>query len=429
METTAKILNSLIIIIGYLMPIPLAYLAINFWRHYRNEIFISGIKWVLLEIQVPREMNKSPKAMELVFSNAFYHKSNKGFWDLYVAGAVWLWFSLEIVSIDGRVRFFIRTPTRIRNLVETQIYAQFPQAKVVETEDYVFHVPKITKKGNWHMWGCEFAKEKHDAYPIKTYQDWGDEMKTGQKEEFKLDPLTPTIEFLGSISKGEQIWIQIIVRQSVKEYKSERLKKKVNIDVAITDEIYRLTAPFTRAQGQEDDPTKSTFALDMRTPELIKNTVAEMLRHADHLHFDCGIRLIILARKDLVKEETFNNTKRSARLLFRQFAMPSSNQLERLNSPGFDFTWKDPLGTTSNKLKNRLVSFYRNRTFFHPPIEYAIKYFQLISFFFPSGKPEVFVLSAEELATLFHFPGMVSETPTFRRVESKIAKPPSNLPS
>ena len=37
-------------------------------------------------------------------------------------------------------------------------------------------------------------------------------------------------------------------------------------------------------------------------------------------------------------------------------------------------------------------------------------------------------LNAIELATIFHFPGMVSETPSFKRLESKIAKPPSNLP-
>ena len=76
-----------------------------------------------------------------------------------------------------------------------------------------------------------------------------------------------------------------------------------------------------------------------------------------------------------------------------------------------------------------MLNFYRMRTFFHPPIQYAIKYPAVLSMFFPSGKPNIFVLSNEELATLYHFPGMVSETPSFKRIESKIAKPPSNLPT
>jgi hypothetical protein len=80
------------------------------------------------------------------------------------------------------------------------------------------------------------------------------------------------------------------------------------------------------------------------------------------------------------------------------------------------------------KIKKRMLNFYRMRTFFHPPIQYSIKYPSVFSLFFPSGKPNLFVLSVEELASLYHFPGMVSETPSFKRIESKIAKPPSNLP-
>jgi hypothetical protein len=68
------------------------------------------------------------------------------------------------------------------------------------------------------------------------------------------------------------------------------------------------------------------------------------------------------------------------------------------------------------------------RTFFHPPIQFSIKYPAVLSMFFPSGKPYLFALSNEELASLYHFPGIVSETPSFKRIESKIAKPPSNLP-
>ena len=38
------------------------------------------------------------------------------------------------------------------------------------------------------------------------------------------------------------------------------------------------------------------------------------------------------------------------------------------------------------------------------------------------------LLSTEEIATLWHLPGRVAETPTFTRIESKKAEPPANLP-
>ena len=80
-------------------------------------------------------------------------------------------------------------------------------------------------------------------------------------------------------------------------------------------------------------------------------------------------------------------------------------------------------------MKKRMLDWYRLRIFYNVPVQYNLNYPALIKNFFPSGKPQIFVVSSEELATLFHFPGMVSETPTFKRIESRIAKPPSNLPS
>ncbi len=421
-----NLLNILIIIIGYIMPIPLSYVAFNFWHHYRTERFIAGMKWALLEIQVPREVNKTPAAMELIFSNAFFHKSKKGFWEQYVQGAPWMWFSLEMVGIEGKVHFFIRTPTRIRDLVETQVYAQYPQAKVIESDDYVFHVPRITKHGGWYMWGCEFTKLLHDARPIKTYRDM-EEMENGIKEEYKIDPITPVIEFLGSLAKGEQVWIQIIVRQTIKSYHSHGPKKHVDFYKAAEEHVEEILAPFT--QVKPGGGPGGADAREIRAPAIFDPIIKKIVRNLEAIHFDCGIRLITLANKQFVSEDNFNNLRRESRLVFRQYAAPSLNELNRINSTQFDSPFADPSGLVLNKIKARMVDWYRLRVFFHPPVQYSIKYHPLIATFFPSGKPEIFVMSTEELATIFHFPGMVSEAPTFKRVESKIAKPPSNLPS
>ena len=146
------------------------------------------------------------------------------------------------------------------------------------------------------------------------------------------------------------------------------------------------------------------------------------------VHFDCGIRLIALSDNRLCTEDQFQNLRREVRLLFRQYATPNVNELERVNSTQFDAPWSDPTGLALTKIKKRMLDWYRMRVFFHPPIQYAFDYPKILAAFFPSHKANIFVVSAEELATLFHFPGMVSETPSFKRIESKIAKPPSNLP-
>jgi hypothetical protein len=330
-----------------------------------------------------------------------------------------------MVSIDGKVHFYIRTPSRMRDLVETQIYAQYPQAKVVEAEDYALHVPQFRKNGDWYMWGCEYTKELHDSRPIKTYKEL-DDMETGIKEEFKIDPITPVIEFLGSLPKGQQVWIQIIVRQSIKTYHGHGKKKHLDFYEAAQAHMEEMLYLYTQVK-----PTSGIGggeAREIRAPAFFDPIIKTIVRNLEHVHFDCGVRVITLADKSLVSEADFNNLRRASRLIWRQYAQPSLNEMKRINSTQFDAPWSDPTGLALTKIKKRMLNFYRMRTFFHPPIQYSINYKKFLSAFFPSGKPQIFVMSTEELATIFHFPGMVSETPSFKRIESKIAKPPSNLP-
>lgn len=404
----ANLIRFVITVIGYLMPIPLAVLALYLWNHYKKESGLADIKWTLYEIHVPREIVKTPAAIELFFSNTFAPK---------------LWFSLELVSIDGRVHFYIRTQSSIKDLVETQIYAQYPQAKVVEIEDYTYNIPQYKKDGDWYMWGCEFSKKKEDFLPIKTYKGFGDEMKAGIDEEFKVDPITPTIEFLGSLSKGQQMWVQILTRQNSKKYYSEAKKKKVDFYDAAQEFLLKLHKPYTKVtKGETSTDT------DIRTPKIIEPTVKAVSDQLGQIHFDCGIRIVTLSDKKIVSEDNFNNLRRSSRLIFRQFSQAYSNELNRVNSTEFDSAWSDPTGTSIHKMKKQFLNFYRTRMFFTPPLLYDITYPKWASMFFPSGKPNIFVLSSEELASIYHFPGMVSETPSFKRIETKIAKPPSNLP-
>lgn len=408
------------------MPFPLAYVAYNFWHHYRVERFIMGIKWALLEIQVPREVNKTPASMELIFSNAFFHKSGKGFWEEFIQGAPWLWFSLEMVGIDGKVHFYIRTPTRIRHLVETQVYAQYPQAKVTEVDDYVMHVDNYTKDCNWYTWSAEFTKAQEDFRPIKTYRDM-EEMASGTEEEYKVDPITPTIEYLGALPKGQQVWIQIVVRQTLKKYHSHETGKHIDFYKAAYEFMNKMLEPFTQVRAGSG--VHGGDAKEIRAPFYFDPLMKNIVRNLEQLHFDCGIRLVTLADKRLHTEEEFNLLRKSSRLLFRQYAAPASNEFERLNATQFDSPFADPTGLALTKIKRRMLNSYRLRTFFHPPIQYSIEYKGILKAFFPSHSPKIFVLSLEELATIYHFPGLVSEAPSFKRVESKIAKPPSNLPS
>lgn len=404
----------------------LGWVAWKFWIHYIQQDFISGIDFVLLEIIPPREVLRSPKAMELFISNALYHWSMKGGREEYWQGAVWFWFSLEIVSIDGQVHFFIRTPTRIKELVETQIYAQYPQAQVKVVEDYTLAVDAITPQSAWNGWGCEFRLKNPEAFPIKTYIDYG--LDKDPKEEYKIDPISPVIELFGSIKKGEQMWMQIVIRPSKKQYHTKGTWFGHHDWVTESNvQIKKILKPYTRTQaGVQDEIATQAF-----TPEHLKKILEGMIAKTGKIGFDTGIRIMYIAKK-----EAFDmNNRRNMRLIFRQYAKPDTNELERFNSAQADFYGGvfPASPKTVMMLTNRMLHEFRERAFFHLPLHHHLFSKHIWRWPFDGWiraypHHETFVLNVEELATLWHFPGQILKVPTLERVESKEATPPTNLP-
>src|SRR3989338_9741326 len=50
------------------LPIVLGFIFWSAWTGYVRGYFMSNAKWILLEIKVPREQTKSPKAMESILA-------------------------------------------------------------------------------------------------------------------------------------------------------------------------------------------------------------------------------------------------------------------------------------------------------------------------------------------------------------------------
>lgn len=404
----------------------LAYIAYHMWLHYVQHDFISGIDWVLLEIVPPRDVERSPKAMELFITNALYHWSQKGGLETYWQGAVWFWFSLELASIDGQVHFYIRVPTRVRKLVETQMYAQFPQARVKEVDDYTLAVDKIADGSEYNLWGCEFKLLKPDVYPIKTYVDFG--LDKDPKEEYKIDPISPVIELFGSLGKGEQMWSQIVITPSKKEYAHS--KNWVEEGERI---LRKNLAEWTNVRTAASS-LPGVISKEIRVPAFMEESLKKTGAKMSKVGFDTGIRVCYVAKREVFSE----NRRRELRLIWRQYASPYVNELWRINptqgdafATGFFTGMFLASKSAIMRLKHRMLEEYREREFFHPPMRHKIKLPWPISpYVFPNYfHHHISVLNTEELATLWHFPGQILKVPTLERIESKEASPPTNLPT
>ena len=394
-----------ILIVVAFIVVPLLLLRVFWvtWIQYVRGLFFSGQQYTLIELKIPKGIAKSPLAMEL-FITALYQTGGEGtFYDKYWLGKTRPWFSLEIVSIDGHVRFFIWTREAFRHLVESQLYGQFPDIEMKVVEDYTDEL-----KFNWEehqMWSCDFTKAAASHYPIKTYINYG--LDKDPEEEVKIDPITSLIEFFGSIGRGEQLWLQIIIRAHKEEItKPGTWFEKVDWRHAAKAEVDKLMGRDKKAKDGEIN-----FA-DFSLTKGQREKVDLIEKHIAKLAFDAVIRAVYVTGKDQFKGTMVPGVVG----ILRQYNSPDLNGFKPGNTTSYDYPWQDFTGKRTIAKKERAFFVYKNRSAFYP--EFFPKYYV--------AKP--FVMTTEELATIYHFPGDVSRTPNLGRISAKKAEPPSNLP-
>ncbi|MSU45012.1 MAG: hypothetical protein EXS47_00045 [Candidatus Zambryskibacteria bacterium] len=407
------------------VPVFLIIILWNYWVDYRRALFFAKQKYVLLEIKLPREIFKSPKAMEFCIAALYSTLGEANWFEKFWKGQVRVSHSLEIVSIEGAVYFFIWSRKDTKNQIESNLYSQYPGVEIYEVPDYTLPTsfdPEVSG-----MWMTEFKLTESDAFPIKTYIDYG--MDKDPDEEYKIDPITPLIEFLGSLSPGNQVWIQIIIRAHIAEEKDtdktfskwkiwsswkmedkwDFMKKKdFRWKEAAKTEIEKI---ISKAKGEKDKEGKAIPGTVRQLTDTEKETINALERSISKKGFDTGIRVIYIAPKDVF---TMGNVGGIVGGIMHFNSHLNGFQPTGTNSLKYKhllLAWKDRSPKLLNAEKQEFLDAYKRRAYFHKP----------------HVRPH-FVLNTEELATLFHLPGSVSATPTFGRIESKKGQAPANLP-
>lgn len=390
----------------YLMPIVVIMVLWESWLHYIRVHHIHKIDWVLLEIKLPRELLKSPAAMEMVLSSMHQH-GDPNFVDAYWKGKLRPWFTLEIASLGGVIHFYIRAQRKFKNLIEAQVYSQYPGVEIYTVDDYTANVPYGLPGSDWNMFGVEFKFEKADPYPIKTYVDYGLDKEPGEAT-FQADPITPIIEILGNIGPNEQFWIQYLIMVSKSRFPkpgawfAKQGWKEQGQD--LVNSIMKRDAK-TKSSKQL---SSAGFPILPSLSEGERKTIEAIERNISKLGFDVGIRMIYLGKgKDYDKKQGSNSIYGAT----KQFNSHELNAFKPGIRTDFDLPWDDIMDWRLKRRKRIMFDSYRRRDYFYYP--------------YPR-KP--MVLNVEELATMYHFPSQLAQTPGLSRIESKRAEPPSNLP-
>ncbi len=391
------------------LPVVMLIIAWKVWVWFAQSGYIFKRDAVLLEVKMPRDITRSPRAMENALSMLWTDSGETTFLNRIWQGQVRPYFSLEIASFGGEIHFYIWTWRNWRSNVEAMMYAYYPEVEMVEVEDYAskFKFDPDTQDCFPTDWRYE---PRNDAYPIRTYVEF--ELDKDPKEEYKIDPLAEVLERMSNLKPSEQIWIQIIVtmcRDTRHKKGGAWYETESRFTGLIREEVDKLIKETSTADpGDRNAPDAwKTYA---RVPRYrYTETVKAMERNMGKHPFNVGMRGVYIADSKDFGAPGYT----SLRWIWRPVGNPQyMNQLRprRWGNP-FDFPWQDFNNIRWNLMIRRYFDCYRRRSHFYSP------------WIMPHN-----MMSTEVLATIWHPPSAAVGAPGLARIPAKKGEPPANLP-
>ncbi len=366
----------------------------HIWLDKRRNAFERAQRYFMLTVNLPKQTEQSPKAVENIFGHlaGLYRGLTKKeeLWE----GQVQTTLSLEITSFGGYIRYYIRVGEKFRDLVEATIFAQYPDAEIIETADYAGDLPHYFPNEKYDMWGAEFLTKKSPAYPIKTYPFF----EHGPSKEYFKDPLASLLEFLSKLKKGENLWIQFLIQPTTDDWKK-----------ACEAEIDKITGKLKSTEKPEE-----TFKMLMLTPGE-RQMVEQMQMKVSKNGFLTKVRIVYVAEKQMIRKGPVVGAMKGA---FAQYNGLNEFKIYKHIAPKTDYFWQ------KHKLFEYLsFGFYKT---WHTRQNHLMRAY--VNRDIGWGGP-MYILNTEELATLFHFPMTEVKAPLVQKTEAKKAEPPFSLPT
>lgn len=393
------------------------YGTLQVYLFYIRQQWGSKHRHILLAIDIPKGNEQTPKAVENMFTYLAGAHGSINFFEKWFEGQYQKSFSYEIISLEGYTQFLIRTPAEYRDLIESSVYSQYPDAEISEVDDYSENVPHRWPDEEYDIWGVEFIQARDQRYPIKCYKEF--EHMIGPSETQFKDPMATLMDLCGSLREGEQLWYQIIVipigfdwvKESEKEINKilgRKAKAKPDLAMKGLEAIGNASEIFYSIWGDIEDKDKKEekpkTMMDL-TP-LEKRQIEAVHEKSSKLGFDAKVRVVYIAKKDVMNKSKVANGIVG---YMKQFAALDSNNLK----PDVDMTMtktvyflKEP---RLNEKKRRIFNAYIKRS--------------------DNRGRRAGLFNIEELATIWHFPVEANvKSPLIQKAPGRKADAPASLP-
>lgn len=314
-------------------------------------------------------------AMETVFATIGAQRAQKGM-------EAWLYgrsdaLAFEIVAHREKISFYVAVPSRLQSFMEEQIHAQYPNAQIDEVPDYNIFLPTGV------ILGSSLTLRRSSYFPIKTYR----------KQE--TDGLNALTNALSKVAPMDGIAIQYVVRSAAPSWRTEGLrvaramqqgKKLSQVERrGIWNGVRKELKGFAQVpKGGEQKPPES-YRLSPLEEEMVKG----LEEKASKAGLDVNIRIVVSAAMPETAQQYLNDVLGA----YGQFNI-------------YEF---------GNSFAKKMPSFQKG----------LIRHFMYRHF----DEATRMVLNAEEMASIFHLPLPVTETPKIDWLLARKVLPPSNLPT
>lgn len=391
------------------------------WKNWLQSKTAAKYEWVLLEVIPPPDVMKTPKAMENVLIGLAGGWKEHNLRDKYWRGEIQDTFSLELVGNNGSLRFFVRCLRNQVSWVQSKFYSQYPDAEIHEVEDYMNRLPDTAPNPNWDLWGSQYGlvRNKNDEWviPIRTYLDWED-----IEEERRISPLSQLGETVLQLGENEYVMFQVIISPVITEIKGypdkvrDRIMKRKTAEPAsmsIFGELFQFVKNFGNAiAGREltwdggektAEQIQQDWGVLMMSPDE-QDTLKAIAMKASKTSFMTQIHGMYLFRRDDAHKERISDMNG----WIRQFAQEGLNGLRPISGT---YPSSNPIFFNKARNRRRMQRLY---------YAYKTRWIDYIKDPYP--------LNVEEIASIWHLPGQVANTPALSRVISKATQPPRGLP-
>ncbi len=417
------------------------YFLFRIYLGIRRSSYNKNLESIVLRVAVSRLNERGPIVAEQIYAALHGIGENYGFLD-WLAGRTNPRISLEIANVKNKIQFFIWAPKRFKNVIESQIYAQYPDVEIQEVEDYskdvfssyagliqseekqesappegstILPVEYKTHKPESPRFAvtAELRLWDPDVYPVKRYPQFEDKLTRIATEP--LAGITATLSKLNATD--EQAWIQITIQPVGDWWRKRGLKCLKIVSNGLFNNIFwlnRLTTKIYLARGFwrrlfysplyvlawmmrgfKTSDLKMTSSDDHDLREEVsrmhdrEDPISAAVDKVTRLTFDTNIRIVYIPRKENIDmaEIKLNEIAGS----FKQFDLPNLNSfyISRIN-----------------KNNAQILKRYQQRSVVDPMF-----------------------LNVEEIATLYHMPAGDVGTPNLLWVTSRKLEPPNDLPT